>query len=88
MDLTSPPTTVDDVARILVATLGIDAGATRLDASTPLFGALPELDSMAVIEVIVALQEHFGVDIDEEDITAAAFETVGSLAALVDATRR
>lgn len=87
MDLTSRQTTVDEVARILVATLGIDTGAGGLNASTRLFGALPELDSMAVVEVIVALQDHFGVRIDEEDITAEAFETVGSLAAIVDAAR-
>jgi acyl carrier protein len=84
MELTRT-STVEQVAQVLVATLGIAASAGGLAAETPLFGSMPELDSMAVVEVIVALQEHFGVQIDEEDITGETFETVGSLAALVDA---
>lgn len=85
MELTSSPGTVEEVAKVLVATLGIED--RDLTATTPLFGSLPELDSMAVVEVVVALGNHFGVDLDEDDVTAEAFETVGSLAALVDAKR-
>jgi acyl carrier protein len=84
MELTRT-STVEQVAQVLVATLGIDEPAGGLAADTALFGSMPELDSMAVVEVIVALQEHFGVQIDEEHITGETFETVGSLAALVDA---
>lgn len=87
MDLTSSSTTVEEVAQVLISTLGIHDRDGRLDASTPLFGSLPELDSMAVIEVIVALGDHFGISIDEDDITGEAFETVGTLAALVAAKR-
>lgn len=87
MDVTSSPTTVEEVAKVLVSTLGIEDRDGALVASTPLFGSLPELDSMAVVEVIVALGDHFGVEIDGDDITGEAFETVGSLAALVDAKR-
>lgn len=86
MELTDT-TTVDGVVAVLTSTLGLDQQASPLNASTPLFGSLPELDSMAVVEVIVALQEHFGVEIDEEDITGEAFETVGTLADLVDIKR-
>lgn len=85
MDLISSPVTVEEVAKVLVAILEIEG--RDLTASTPLFGSLPELDSMAVVEVVVALGSHFGVSLDEDDVTAEAFETVGSLAALVDAKR-
>lgn len=84
MDLISSQGTVEEVAKVLVATLGI-ADGRDLTGSTPLFGSLPELDSMAVVEVVVALGSHFGIDLGEDDVTAEAFETVGSLAALVDA---
>lgn len=78
-------TTVHEVAKVLATTLGIDA--ERLDASTPLFGSLPELDSMAVVELVVALEQQFGIGFDEDEITAEAFATVGTLAALVDSKR-
>jgi acyl carrier protein len=84
MDVTGP-TTVTDVAEVLTSTLGIDG--QPLDASTPLFGSLPELDSMAVVELIAALEGRFDVEFDEEEVTEAVFETLGSLAALVDAKR-
>ncbi|HEY8472307.1 MAG TPA: acyl carrier protein [Natronosporangium sp.] len=77
--------TIDELVKVLATTLGIDAG--RLNASTPLFGSLPELDSMAVVELVVAIEERFGVSFDEDEVTAEVFETVGSLAALVESKR-
>jgi acyl carrier protein len=41
------------------------------------------LDSMAVNNVIVALEEDFGFAFDDEDLSAEAFETLDTLAALV-----
>ena len=72
----------------MVATLGIEDRAARLDASTPLFGRLPELDSMAVVELVVALEERFGLTINDDEITAEVFETLGSLATFVAAKIR
>ena len=80
--------TVDGVKDVVVETLGIEDRAATLDAGTPLLGSLPELDSMAVLEVILALEERFGIAIDGDDVTADAFETLASLAALVDAKLR
>jgi acyl carrier protein len=79
---------VDDVKAVVVETLGLEARAHTLDATTPLLGSLPELDSMAVPELLVALEDRFGITIDGDDVTADAFETLGSLAALVDAKLR
>ena len=50
---------------------------------TPLLGALPELDSMAVINLINALEERFGVIVDDDEISGDTFATVGSLAGFV-----
>ncbi len=52
-------------------------------ADTPLLGALPELDSMAVINLINALEERFGVIVDDDEISGDTFATVGSLAGFV-----
>lgn len=54
-----------------------------LHPDTPLLGNLPELDSMAVVSVLTALEEHFGITIEDDDVTAETFETLGSLVELV-----
>ena len=59
---------------------GRSASFTR---DTPLLGAIPELDSMAVVTLITALEEQFGLVVDDDDIDGSTFETVGSLADFV-----
>jgi acyl carrier protein len=82
---TASPTTLDAVRSVVTATLGIDeARATAMHAGTELLGSLPELDSMAVVELIYALEERFGVEVDGDEVTADVFETLGSLAAFVE----
>lgn len=81
------PATIQHVTSVVASTLGIEDRADALDASTPLFGGLPELDSFSVVELVLALEERFGIEIDEDEITGDVFETVGSLAAVVDAKR-
>jgi acyl carrier protein len=75
---------VDAVKGVLVETLGLDGTADGIHAGTPLFGSLPELDSMAVLEVLVALEERFGITIEGDDVTGDAFETLGSLTNFVN----
>jgi acyl carrier protein len=77
-----------DVKNVLVDTLGLEDQADRIDASTPLFGSLPELDSMAVLELVLALEQHFGIEIDGDEVTADVFESLGSLTAFVDGNLR
>ncbi|HWS31475.1 MAG TPA: acyl carrier protein [Actinoplanes sp.] len=77
-------TTIDDVKAVLVSVLAIEDRAATISAGTPLLGNLPELDSMAVLELIAALEERFGVSIDDDEVTAEVFDTLGTLAALID----
>jgi acyl carrier protein len=83
MEANTTLSTIDDVKAVLVETLGIEDRAATIDGATPL-GSFAELDSLAVVELLVALEERFGATIDGEDVTAEAFETLGSLAALVE----
>ncbi len=77
--------TVDGVKDVVVSTLGIEGRADQIGAATPLFGAMPELDSMAVIELVVALEERFGVNIGDDEITDETFASIGALAAFIEA---
>lgn len=64
--------------------LQIGARAQALVEDTPLLGAIPELDSMAVVHVITALEEHFGFTVEDDEIGAATFATLGSLSDFVE----
>ncbi|MBO3743306.1 acyl carrier protein [Actinoplanes flavus] len=77
-------TTIDDVKAVLVSVLGIEDRAAAIGPDTQLLGNLPELDSMAVLELIAALEERFGVSVDDDEVTAEVFDTLGSLTALID----
>jgi acyl carrier protein len=75
---------LDDVKAVVVETLGVEDRADSLDATTPLLGSLPELDSMAVLELVLELEQRFDITIEGEDVTADVFETLASLTAFVD----
>ena len=79
--------TFDGVKSVLVQTLGIEDRADALTADTPLFGSIPELDSLAVVEVVTTLEDRFGFQIDDDDFSGDVFETVGTLAAFVAQNR-
>lgn len=78
---------LDETKTILIDVLSLGENGRHLDADSPLLGALPELDSMAVIGLIAALEEHFDIAIDDDDISASTFASLGSLADFVAAKR-
>ena len=75
---------LDDVRMVVGDALQLGARVGAMDASTALLGAIPELDSMAVVNVITALEEHFGISVADDEIGAATFATLGSLSAFVE----
>ena len=75
---------VDAVKSVLGETLQLGNRAAQLDASSRLFGSIAEFDSMAVVAVISGLEERFGIVVDDGEITAEIFETVGSLSQFVE----
>jgi acyl carrier protein len=68
-----------DVLHVLDEVLSLGGRADRFDRQTPLLGALPELDSMAVVNLIGGLEERFGIVVDDDDIDGDTFATVGAL---------
>lgn len=70
----------ETVRRVLADVLSLKPGtAASLRADTPLFGALPELDSMAVAGLLTELEDRLGIIIDDDDVDADLFGTFGSL---------
>ena len=67
------------VLRVLDEVLSLNGRAAAFDRHTALLGAIPELDSMAVVSLITALEEQLGIVVDDDDIDGDTFATVGSL---------
>jgi acyl carrier protein len=74
-----------EVLRVLDEVLSLNGRSASFTADTPLLGAIPELDSMAVVTLITSLEEQFGITVDDDDIDGATFATVGSLSDFVSA---
>jgi acyl carrier protein len=85
--MTQAQATIDQVKNLLAETLGIEDRIDSMDASTPLLGEMPELDSLAVVEIAAGIEDRFHFQVDDTNLSADAFETLGSLAAFVDANR-
>jgi acyl carrier protein len=79
--------TLDEVKILVAEKLGLEGWIATVDASTPLIGEVPELDSMTVVEIAAGIEERFNFRLDYSTFTAEVFETFGSLAAFVDANR-
>jgi len=75
---------LEDIKNILIDTLQLGGRGELLTASSALLGNLPEFDSMAVVNVIVAIEEYYGFTVDDDEISADTFETVGSLVMFVE----
>ena len=74
----------DTVEKTVRAVLGdvlalSDERVAGFGPDTKLFGALPELDSMAVAGVLTELEDRLGIVIDDDEFDAEIMETFGAL---------
>ncbi len=73
-----------EVKTILADVLQLGDAVKDFGADTPLLGNIPEFDSMAVVGVITALEENYGFMVDDDEIDADVFETIGTLISFVE----
>lgn len=74
-----------DVLKVLDSVMNLQGRSASYQRQTPLLGAVPELDSMAVLGIITTLEEHFGFTIHDDEIDSSVFATLGSLTDFVAA---
>ena len=73
---------------ILRDVLGLKpAQVAAMDARTELFGALPELDSMAVAGLLTEIEDRLHFHIEDDEVDGEMLETYGALLAFVEAKR-
>ncbi len=73
-----------EILAIIDEVLSLGGRAADFDLDTPLLGAVPELDSMAVVGVINMMEERFGFIVEDDEIDGSSFATVGSLVSFVE----
>ena len=74
----------DEVDQTLRAVLSDVLGIARarvaaFSDATPMFGALPEFDSMAVAGLLTELEERLGITLEDDEVDADMLETYGAL---------
>lgn len=71
---------------VLVDVLGLSpARADALDGDSGLFGTLPELDSMAVANLLTELEDRLGIIIEDDELDGEMLESFGSLTRFLEA---
>ena len=73
------------VRQVLRDVLSLGARADSLTPTSPLLGAIPEMDSMAVVNVIAALEDQFDITVEDDEITGETFATFGAVTEFVRA---
>lgn len=76
------------VLDVLDQILHLQGRSQALRSDSGLLGAIPELDSMAVVGVITSLEERFGFAVEDDEIDGSTFATLGTLIAFVDGKLR
>ncbi len=76
--------TLTDVKNVLAQALQLGSRADALTEYSPLLGAIPEIDSMAVVSILTSLEEQFGFTVEDDEISADTFETLGTLTTFVE----
>lgn len=74
-----------EVLKVLDSVMNLQGRTASYGRQTALLGAIPELDSMAVLGVITTLEERFAFTIHDDEIDSSVFATLGSLTDFVSA---
>ena len=75
----------EKLKKILLEELNLeDMTAEEIEDNTPLFGEGLGLDSLDAVELVVLIQKHFGIEIQDMEEGREAFESVETLAGFID----
>ncbi|MCZ6504931.1 MAG: acyl carrier protein [Actinobacteria bacterium] len=79
-------TTQDRVREFISDELNLRVSAGDLVDDYPLLET-DVLDSMGIFQVVAFLEDEFGIEVDDAELVPENFETIGSIAKLIDSKR-
>lgn len=71
-----------EIKTLLKETLQLDE-VDSWDDDTEILGAIPEFDSMAIVTILTMVEENYGIMIEDDEVSAEVFETLGSLVGFI-----
>ena len=71
-----------EIKQLLKETLQID-GTENWQEDTEILGSVPEFDSMAIVTILTQIEENYGIMIEDDEVSAEVFETLGALVAFI-----
>lgn len=75
---------LNTIREIVRNSLQLGERADGFTESTELLGSIPELDSMAVVTMLTTVEDHYGIVIEDDDVSAETFATLGTLTSFVE----
>ena len=75
---------LNEVKATVADVLQVHAQAGDWTAETPLLGSIPEFDSMAIVAVLTAFEDAYGFVVEDDEVSAETFATLGTLCEFVE----
>lgn len=71
------------IKQTIVERLKLDVEPSQIGDATPLFGEGLGLDSIDALELVLGIEQEFGVKVEDEEVGARALASVDALADFV-----
>lgn len=71
------------IKELIVKRLKLEIKPEEIDSSAPLFGTGLGLDSIDALELVVGLEQEFGIRVKDEEVGKEIFASVNTLAGYV-----
>ena len=77
-------TTIDRLSNLIVEKLDANIQLDQIHPETALLESGLKLNSLAIVDLITAVEEEFGIQFGEDDLNMDAFSSVAALAGVID----
>jgi len=77
----------EQIKELIIKRLKLEISPQDIDEASPLFGDGLGLDSIDALELVVGLEQEFGISIPDEDVGKEAFASVNALCTYVQKNR-
>ena len=71
------------IKQLIVRALSLPVDPEEIPEEEPLFGDGVGLDSVATLEIVFAVEEEFGIEVEDDDLRVELFASVATLAEYV-----
>jgi len=82
-DATNPAELKERIKRLIVDRLKLEIDPATIDSAQPLFGEGLGLDSIDALELVLGIEQEFGVKIEDQEVGSQALSSVETLADFV-----